>query len=117
MTCHSVSRALTIHKSQGQSLDAVGVRLTSTFEKGQYVASAFYKSHSSSLTSLSLSSHLPSNRAYVALSRCRTPAGMKVEGFKPGHIMAHPTVIAYYTNIAKGLSLYVVNMLLLHRAR
>lgn len=28
-------RALTIHKSQGQSLDAVGVRLTSTFEKGQ----------------------------------------------------------------------------------
>ncbi|TNY18582.1 hypothetical protein DMC30DRAFT_380266 [Rhodotorula diobovata] len=29
--------ALTIHKSQGQSLDAVGVRLTNTFEKGQCV--------------------------------------------------------------------------------
>lgn len=32
-----VDRALTIHKSQGQSLDAVCVRLGSTFEKGQYV--------------------------------------------------------------------------------
>ena len=62
------------HKSQGQSLDAVGVRLTSTFEKGQ---------------------------AYVALSRCRTPAGMKVTGFKAGHIMAHDTVIAYYKRIAE----------------
>lgn len=33
----SYFRALTIHKSQGQSLDAVGVRLNATFEKGQYV--------------------------------------------------------------------------------
>ncbi|GAA5907901.1 hypothetical protein JCM6882_001521 [Rhodosporidiobolus microsporus] len=67
--------ALTIHKSQGQSLDAVGVRLTSTFEKGQ---------------------------AYVALSRCRKPEGMKIEGFRPGVVMAHPTVKIFYDCIASN---------------
>ncbi|GAA6009141.1 hypothetical protein JCM10207_004280 [Rhodosporidiobolus poonsookiae] len=72
--------ALTIHKSQGQSLDAVGVRLTSTFEKGQ---------------------------AYVALSRCRTPAGMKIEGFKPGVVMAHPTVKIFYECISSGDSFFI----------
>ncbi|GAA5824525.1 hypothetical protein JCM11251_000458 [Rhodosporidiobolus azoricus] len=72
--------ALTIHKSQGQSLDAVGVRLTSTFEKGQ---------------------------AYVALSRCRKPEGMKIEGFKPGVVMAHPTVKIFYDCIASGAPFFV----------
>ncbi|GAA5844694.1 hypothetical protein JCM9279_002884 [Rhodotorula babjevae] len=61
--------ALTIHKSQGQSLDAVGVRLTNTFEKGQ---------------------------AYVALSRCRKPEGMRIEGFRAGVVMADPTVLVFY---------------------
>ncbi|KDE06119.1 hypothetical protein MVLG_03536 [Microbotryum lychnidis-dioicae p1A1 Lamole] len=67
--------ALTIHKSQGQTLDAVTVRLDKTFEKGQ---------------------------AYVALSRCRTISGMKVDGFDPRKIMAHPTVLAFYDRIAQG---------------
>ncbi|KAK4700308.1 ATP-dependent DNA helicase PIF1, partial [Phenoliferia sp. Uapishka_3] len=62
--------------SQGQSLDAVGVRLNGTFEKGQ---------------------------AYVALSRCRTPAGMKVDGFRANLVMAHETVIAFYDRIKLGL--------------
>ncbi|GAA6034605.1 hypothetical protein JCM8097_005419 [Rhodosporidiobolus ruineniae] len=72
--------ALTIHKSQGQSLDAVGVRLTSTFEKGQ---------------------------AYVALSRCRKPGGMKIEGFKPGVVMAHPVVKVFYETIADKTPFFV----------
>ncbi|GAA6051095.1 hypothetical protein JCM3770_004710 [Rhodotorula araucariae] len=72
--------ALTIHKSQGQSLDAVGVRLTNTFEKGQ---------------------------AYVALSRCRKPEGMRIEGFRPGVVMAHPTVIAFYDCIKEKTSFFV----------
>ncbi|GAA5927655.1 hypothetical protein JCM1841_006074 [Sporobolomyces salmonicolor] len=72
--------ALTIHKSQGQSLDAVSVRLNATFEKGQ---------------------------AYVALSRCRTPAGMKVEGFRPGIVMAHPTVKIFYDCIAQKTPFFI----------
>ncbi|GAA5908707.1 hypothetical protein JCM5296_002682 [Sporobolomyces johnsonii] len=72
--------ALTIHKSQGQSLDAVCVRLNGTFEKGQ---------------------------AYVALSRCRTPAGMKVEGFRPGLVMAHPTVKIFYDCIAQKKPFFI----------
>ncbi|POY71024.1 hypothetical protein BMF94_5949 [Rhodotorula taiwanensis] len=72
--------ALTIHKSQGQSLDAVGVRLNATFEKGQ---------------------------AYVALSRCRKPEGMKIEGFHPGVVMAHPTVSIFYDCIKEGRPFFV----------
>ncbi|GAA5952397.1 hypothetical protein JCM21900_003803 [Sporobolomyces salmonicolor] len=72
--------ALTIHKSQGQSLDAVSVRLNATFEKGQ---------------------------AYVALSRCRTPEGMKVEGFRPGVVMAHPTVKIFYDCIAQKTPFFI----------
>ncbi|GAA5979052.1 hypothetical protein JCM11641_004956 [Rhodosporidiobolus odoratus] len=75
--------ALTIHKSQGQSLDAVGVRLTATFEKGQ---------------------------AYVALSRCRKPEGMKIEGFKPGVVMAHPTVKTFYDCIAAKTPFFVTSV-------
>ncbi|GAA5935910.1 uncharacterized protein JCM15063_001846 [Sporobolomyces koalae] len=67
--------ALTIHKSQGQSLDAVCVRLLKTFEKGQ---------------------------AYVALSRARTKGGLKVDGFKPGVVMAHPVVQIFYDCIAEN---------------
>ncbi|CEQ42261.1 SPOSA6832_04063 [Sporobolomyces salmonicolor] len=77
--------ALTIHKSQGQSLDAVSVRLNATFEKGQ---------------------------AYVALSRCRTPAGMKVEGFREGLLTlifhaAHPTVKIFYDCIAQKTPFFI----------
>ncbi|GAA5903502.1 DEAD/DEAH box helicase [Sporobolomyces salmoneus] len=66
--------ALTIHKSQGQSLDAVCVRLAKTFERGQ---------------------------AYVALSRARTKEGLRVDGFKPGVVMAHPVVEIFYNRIAQ----------------
>ncbi|GAA5880488.1 hypothetical protein JCM16303_005400 [Sporobolomyces ruberrimus] len=72
--------ALTIHKSQGQSLDAVCVRLGKTFEKGQ---------------------------AYVALSRARTKEGLRVEGFKPGVVMAHPTVEIFYDCIAQKKSFFL----------
>lgn len=76
-------RALTIHKSQGQSLDAVGVRLNATFEKGQWVVR---------ITALvpAVTDPSSSHRAYVALSRCRKPGGMKIEGFHPGVVMGEP---------------------------
>ncbi|SCV70016.1 BQ2448_1410 [Microbotryum intermedium] len=71
------------HKSQGQTLDAVTVRLDKTFEKGQ---------------------------AYVALSRCRTISGMKVDGFEPRKIMAHPTVLTFYDRIAQGKPLQMLSV-------
>lgn len=49
--------ALSVHKSQGQTLDRVKVDLNRTFEKGQ---------------------------AYVALSRATTMAHLEIENFQPG---------------------------------
>ncbi|GAA6011795.1 hypothetical protein JCM11491_000753 [Sporobolomyces phaffii] len=59
--------ALTIHKAQGQSLDAVTMDLSGTFAHGQ---------------------------AYVALSRCRTMEGMRVTGFSPSKIITDSTCSA-----------------------
>lgn len=43
-----------------------------------------------------------SHRAYVALSRCRTPEGMRVEGFSPAVVMAHRNVIEFYKRLKQG---------------
>ncbi|MFQ5627265.1 MAG: AAA family ATPase, partial [bacterium] len=48
--------AITVHKSQGMTLDAAEIDLTHTFEKGQ---------------------------GYVALSRLKTLQGLKLQGFNP----------------------------------
>lgn len=60
---------LSIHKSQGQSLDRVYLDLTKIFEKGQ---------------------------AYVGLSRCRTLEGLFLNGFHEAAIQAHPEAIEFY---------------------
>ena len=68
-----VAYAITIHKSQGATLDSALVDVGSkTFEYGQ---------------------------AYVALSRCRTLEGLYVWKLDPTKIMCHPAVVAFY----KGL--------------
>lgn len=61
--------AMTIHKAQGLSLDHVRVNLTKCFAPGQ---------------------------AYVALSRCRTLAGLRVVGLKARDVKAHPEALAFY---------------------
>jgi len=61
--------ALSVHKSQGQTLDRVRVDLRNTFEKGQ---------------------------AYVALSRARSLEALEVQNFDPLKVMAHPRVIEWY---------------------
>lgn len=58
--------AITIHKSQGMSLDAAEIDLGKAFEYGQ---------------------------GYVALSRVRTLQGIKLLGFNPDALMIHPLVL------------------------
>jgi hypothetical protein len=59
--------AITVHKSQGMSLDAAEVDLSKAFAYGQ---------------------------GYVALSRVRTLAGLKVLGVGPNALMVDPRVVA-----------------------
>ncbi|NBV76576.1 AAA family ATPase [bacterium] len=58
--------AITVHKSQGMSLDAVHMDLSSTFEYGQ---------------------------GYVALSRARTLAGLSIAGLNQRATEVHPDVL------------------------
>lgn len=64
--------ALSIHKSQGQTLQWVHVDLTKTFEKGQ---------------------------AYVAVSRATSVNGLQVQGFRPEKVMVHDKVVDFYNNL------------------
>ena len=68
-----VAYALTIHKSQGSTLDSALVDIGSnTFEFGQ---------------------------AYVALSRCRSLEGLHVWKLDPRKIVCHPAVRAFYEGL------------------
>jgi len=64
--------AITIHKSQGMSLDTAKVDLTRIFEAGQ---------------------------AYVALSRARTLEGLYLNNFKPKKIFANSEIVAFYNDL------------------
>lgn len=77
--------ALSIHKSQGQTLKWLKVDLTWTFEKGQ---------------------------AYVAISRATSMAGLQVIGFQPHKVMVHPKVVEFYdalSNVFKLNNVELVN--------
>ncbi len=70
--------AITVHKSQGMSLDAVEVDLSKAFVYGQ---------------------------GYVALSRVRTLAGLKVSGMHPNALQVDPKIVEqdrrFHTNSAE----------------
>lgn len=70
--------ALSIHKSQGQTLEWVKVDLTRIFEKGQ---------------------------AYVALSRAVRMSGLQVIGFERSKIMVHHKVIDFYAGLVSALDI------------
>ncbi len=60
--------AITVHKSQGMSLDAIEVDLSKSFEPGM---------------------------GYVALSRVRTLAGLTILGLNEAALQVHPEVLEY----------------------
>ncbi|KAL1948347.1 hypothetical protein VTO73DRAFT_12422 [Trametes versicolor] len=64
--------AMSIHKSQGQTIQHVKIDLRSVFEKGQ---------------------------SYVALSRAASLDGLQVLGFDPKKVKAHPKVIEWNTTL------------------
>jgi len=63
--------ALSIHKSQGQTLNRVTVDLSNIFEAGQ---------------------------AYVALSRATSMEGLQIIGFNPAKVVAHRRVMQWMDN-------------------
>ena len=76
--------ALSIHKCQGMTLEAIELSMQHIFEYGQ---------------------------AYVAFSRARRLASVHLHDFFPGKIKAHPRVCAFYEAIARGVdpaTLYVI---------
>ncbi|CAG8484400.1 7491_t:CDS:1 [Funneliformis mosseae] len=67
-----LSWAISIHKSQGQTLDRVKVDLSKVFEKGQ---------------------------AYVALSRATSAKSLQVTGFRREKVMYHERVKMFYQSL------------------
>ena len=70
----SIAAAITIHKSQGLSLDEAAVSMDEIFAEGQ---------------------------CYVAFSRIRSLDGLTLISFNPSAVKAHPSAVRYYNVITQ----------------
>jgi hypothetical protein len=68
----SLAWAVSVHKCQGMTLDRVEASLSKAFDHGM---------------------------VYVALSRVKSLAGLKLSGFMPSKVTAHPAVVAFYRKL------------------
>ena len=68
----SLAWAVSVHKCQGMTLDRVEASLSKAFDHGM---------------------------VYVALSRVKSLEGLKLSGFVPSKVTAHPAVIAFYRKL------------------
>lgn len=69
--------AITIHKSQGMTMDRLTVDCEGIFEEGQF---------------------------YVAISRASTKEGLKLIGFEPQMIIANPKAVSFYLRFENNIS-------------
>ena len=120
--------ALSIHRCQGMTLDRVELDLRSAFECGQVRESAascvtfwlaiFCPAPSSVIFRLvipilavcfcpcisggALTNAVSASQVYVALSRCRSLQHIRVLGFDPAKVKAHPAALRFVEGLANS---------------
>jgi ATP-dependent DNA helicase PIF1 len=76
---------MSIHKSQGQTLEKVKIDLSKVFEKGSF----------SLRPNASITYRESVGQAYVAISRATSLEGLQIIGFQASKVYAHPAVIEW----------------------